>query len=107
MFSTVDTLSCLVFAVAIRCGLRLGRFTWIEAPKIGVSKNRGTPKWMVKIMEHLIEMDDLGVPLFLETPKWSWMEDNVPFRLGDFQGCHVDPRGENLHVSLPPSTLTI
>ena len=35
---------------------------------MGVSKNRGTPKWMVKIMEHPIKMDDLGVPLFLETP---------------------------------------
>ena len=30
---------------------------------MGVSKNRGTPKWMV-----YIKMDDLGVPLFLETP---------------------------------------
>ena len=29
---------------------------------IGVSKNRGTPKWMVSI-----KMNDLGVPLFLET----------------------------------------
>ena len=30
------------------------------------SKNRGesTPKWMVKIMENLIKMDDLGVPGF-------------------------------------------
>ena len=36
---------------------------------MGVSKNRGTPKWMVKIMENPIKMDDLGVPLFLETPK--------------------------------------
>ena len=27
---------------------------------MGVSKNRGTPKWMVKIMENLIKMDDLG-----------------------------------------------
>ena len=35
---------------------------------MGVSKNRGTPKWMVKIMENPIKMDDLGVPLFLETP---------------------------------------
>ena len=35
---------------------------------IGVSKNRGTPKWMVKIMENPVKMDDLGVPLFLETP---------------------------------------
>ena len=28
----------------------------------------GPPKWMVKIMEHPFKMDDLGVPLFLETP---------------------------------------
>ena len=27
---------------------------------MGVSKNRGTPKWMVKIMETPIKMDDLG-----------------------------------------------
>ena len=32
---------------------------------LGVSKNGGTPKWMV--MENLIKMDDLGVPLFSET----------------------------------------
>ena len=37
---------------------------------MGVSKNRGTPKWMVKIMKNPIKMDDLGVPLFLETPIW-------------------------------------
>ncbi len=36
---------------------------------LGVSKNRGIPKWMVKIMENPIKMDDLGgFPLFLETP---------------------------------------
>ena len=34
-----------------------------------VSKNRGTPKWMVKKMENLIKMDDLGVPPFLETSR--------------------------------------
>ena len=28
-----------------------------------VSKTRGTPKWMVKIMENPIKMDDLGVPI--------------------------------------------
>ena len=35
-----------------------------------VSKNRGgPPKWMVYIiMEKPIKIDDLGVPLFLETP---------------------------------------
>ena len=34
---------------------------------MGVSKNNGTPTWMVNIMENPIKMDDLGVPLFLET----------------------------------------
>ena len=43
----------------------------IKENKWGSSKNRGIPKWMVKIMENPIEMDDLGVPLFLETPKWG------------------------------------
>ena len=33
-------------------------------PKIGGKP----PKWMVKIMKNPIKMDDLGVPLFLETP---------------------------------------
>ena len=38
---------------------------------MGVSTNNGTPKWMVKIMEIPIKMDDLGgPPLFLETPKF-------------------------------------
>ena len=36
-------------------------------------KDRGIlpPKWMVKIMEDPIKMDDLGVPFFLETPTSS------------------------------------
>ena len=33
-------------------------------PKIGGKP----PKWMVKIMENPIQMDDLETPLFLETP---------------------------------------
>ena len=35
---------------------------------MGVSKNWGTPKWMVYIGKPYFLMDDLGVPLFLETP---------------------------------------
>ena len=38
---------------------------------MGVSKNSRTPKWMVKIMEIPIKMDDLGVPLFSETPMYD------------------------------------
>ena len=41
-----------------------------QKSNMGVSKNNGTPKWMVKIMENPIRMDDLGVPLFLETPTY-------------------------------------
>ena len=36
---------------------------------MGVSKNRGTPKWMI-YMEIPIKMDDLGVQPFSETPIW-------------------------------------
>ena len=42
---------------------------------LGVSKNRGTPKWMAYdfMMENPIKMDDFRVPLFLETPiNWWW-----------------------------------
>ena len=40
-------------------------FVYID---IGVSKNRGTG---VFTMENPIKMDDLGVPLFLETPNMA------------------------------------
>ena len=38
-----------------------------ELKDMGVSKNRGIPKWMV-YNGFFFLMDDLGVPLFLETP---------------------------------------
>ena len=34
---------------------------------MNVSKNTGIPKWTV-LMENPIKVDDLGLPLFLETP---------------------------------------
>ena len=42
---------------------------------MGVSKNRGTPKCMVYNGNPYIEMDDLGVPRFSETP--ICVEDDV------------------------------
>ena len=41
---------------------------------MGVSKHRDTPKWMVyNLMENPIKMDDLGVPLFSETPIYIYI----------------------------------
>ena len=37
-------------------------------PHMDVSKNRDTPKWMAYNGKPYFLMDDLGVPLFLETP---------------------------------------
>ena len=47
--------------------LVLGEFVCFHQ-YLDASNNRGAPKWMVKIMNNPIKMDDLGVPLFLETP---------------------------------------
>ena len=52
--------------------LQNGDWKFINDGYLGVSKHRGTPKWMVEIMENPIKMDDLGVPLFLEKPIWTW-----------------------------------
>ena len=41
---------------------------------MGVSKNRGTPKWMLYYGKPYIKMDDLGMPLFLKTPMYGWIE---------------------------------
>ena len=42
-----------------------GKVDGASVSHMAVSK--GTPKWMVKIMENPIKMDELEVPLFLET----------------------------------------
>ena len=57
---------------------------------MGVSKNRGTPKWMVKIMENPIKMDDLGgPPLFLEGHPYHHISSPISMSLSstaDFKG---------------------
>ena len=51
----------------------LGRNKFQNIIHMGVSKIRGTPTWMVKIVENPIEMDDLGVkPTILGNPHTKW-----------------------------------
>jgi len=54
------------------------KFTTSSNVYMGVSKNRDTPKWMVKIMENPIKIDDLGVALFLETSTSTFQLSTKP-----------------------------
>ena len=68
---------------------------------MGVSKNSGTPKWMVYFMENPIKMDDLGVfPLFLETPI-SGYNSICNDRFGAHLRCPSGAPGASLWPPLP------
>ena len=54
--------------LAVSCSAPEGGKGGKDGLDLDVSKNRGTPKWMVYNVENPIKMDDLEVPLFLETP---------------------------------------
>ena len=56
---------------------------------MGVSKNNGTPKWMVYKGKPYEQMDDLGCfpPIFGNTQLWKNLFHKQVFQvLGDFQG---------------------
>ena len=61
---------------------------------MGVSKNRGTPKWMVKIMENPIKMDDLGGnPLFSVQHPYKYTSPMDP--MGNVEWNPDGPQREN------------
>ena len=70
------SLGSIASSMDVSLGLMGGRWTHrfcVCVCYVDVSKNRGTPKWMVKIMENPIKMDDLGgKPLFSETSILVW-----------------------------------
>ena len=55
---------------------------------MGVSKNRGTPKWMVYIMENPIKMDDLGVTTIFGNPHIEITPTSHSFS-GHAAGCQA------------------
>ena len=61
--------------------------SWRKCFHLGVSKNRATPKWMVYNGKPCFLMDDLGVPLFLETSilvwynEFTWVKATLGFHL--------------------------
>ena len=60
---------CILAAAGVSKGVNLGDLKIHgSGMDLDVSENRGIPKWMVFFMENPIKIDDLGVPLFLETP---------------------------------------
>ena len=68
---------------------------------MGVSKNRGTPKWMVYFMENPIKMDDLGVkpPIFGNTNITNQFLPTA--RLGPIQqDVDLDPCAKNFYKSM-------
>ena len=82
---------------------------------MGVSKNKGTPQWIVKIMETPIKIHDLGgFPPILETPFWCvsssidrWLNLVVSYKDLDISlqfGCNFSMgEGQNtsVHKFLP------
>ena len=73
--------------------------------EMGTSKNRGIPKWMVKILENPIKMDDLVgfTPIFGSTPRWNqslggcWIVSCRPSeKAGSMLPCGMPTRGRRL-----------
>ena len=70
---------------------------------MGVSKNRGfPPKLMVKIMENAIKMDDLRVPLFLETSIYIYtIYNGAKMTRGSSTSLFLAPKLTKITLEMP------
>ncbi len=64
----------------------------VEQEIYGCFQKRGIPKWTIKI-------DDLGVPLFLETPISEWQSDKPNFPLGHHRNQVAKQKPQRFQVS--------
>ena len=65
---------------------------------MGVSKNRGSPKWMVKIVENpYFLMDDLGGKPHYFRKHPHDMVDFYGFHVGKYTVRPMDPMGFNIY----------
>ena len=68
---------------------------------MGVSKNKGTPKWMVKKWKTLIRMDDLGVsPLFSETPIYMYIYIYI-YKCIHVRYIEIEKGERGIHLDFP------
>ena len=66
---------------------------------MGASNNRGkTPKWMVKIMENPIKMDEFGVPYFWKHPYGNWHFDAFRRESSDSPDSPDSPSHSSLNL---------
>ena len=88
-------------------GNKLEDFVNDFGTKMGVSKNNGTPKWMVEIMETLLKWMIWGYHYF-RTSKSTWEMEGMGYRSKIFETLETKliPVDTNFVLDSPPKFLT-